>query len=113
MHFHAQGFEQFYVTEANMQEEQPFLKRVKSTHATRIQGDASIIPSHVIYKTKTGDDNCLRLKARTAPHVKEDSLHLTMKTVCFSCPPVGIPLKTVCSSCPPVGIPLVLASASL
>lgn len=90
MWHHAQGFEQKAIFKAYESEEQNYIKTVKLVHRKQVPHDANIVLSHVLYMIKVEDDESLRLKARIAPHDKEDSDAKNLSFYCCMCSPTVI-----------------------
>lgn len=92
LQFQAQGLPKYVTTKAFAEEEEPFKKSVTEIHASKVPADSNVISSHTIYKIKVGYNGERKLKARIAPHGKEDSLKLHLHYDCSQCAPTGVRL---------------------
>lgn len=73
MWYHAQQFQQHTVQLAYPKEEEIFFKNVERDSRNPAPSNANDISAHVFCNVKVNDVGPLSLKARTAPHINEDS----------------------------------------
>lgn len=90
MHFQAQGFPSYPITNALKEEECKFHIFDEMVHVDDIPDNANVVSSHVFSKVKTNDENSLKMKARIAPHGNHDHQKNELKTDSAACPPIGI-----------------------
>lgn len=94
-----QGFPQYILHNNYLSEEDLFKEKVQVARNNKVDKNANIISSHVIYKIKVNNDGTLKLKARRAPHGNENITKNMLRT--YSC--MG----------PPTGVHILLSTASL
>lgn len=98
MKFQAQRFHQYVISNAYNLEEETFLKTVKVIPKSDVPEKSNVSKNHTLYKVKVNDDASIKLKARIAPHGKEDSMKGQFSSDCTTCSPSGLRILESMSS---------------